>query len=291
MVNQNQVIVEQAPAKINLTLEILGLREDGYHEIRSLMQTLTLSDRLELRLLEEDELVLTCSDDSLSCGEDNLVLKAARLLKKTYRVQQGAAMFLEKVIPIEAGMAGGSSDAAATLRGLNRLWGLNLPMERLEEIGARIGSDIPFCIHGGTALVTGRGEQVQEVRGPKEESVLIVKPDFGASTKMVYGAWDANHPPEDLVDRSAQLLESLTLDGGGYKAYLHNDLQAITVALLPEVGLILERMRKSTPYALMSGSGPTCFCMGDNAIIKELYDEFSKGYRSVFMTTLQSPLE
>lgn len=290
MVNHNQVIQEEAPAKINLTLEILGLREDGYHEIRSLMQSLALSDRLELRLVEEDELVLTCSDGSLSCGEDNLVMKAARLLKKTYQVQQGSAMHLEKVIPIEAGMAGGSSDAAATLRGLNRLWGLNLPMERLEEIGAQLGSDIPFCVHGGTALVTGRGERVRKVRGPKEESVLIVKPDFGASTKRVYGAWDVKHPPVDLVDRSAQLLESLK-GGGGYKAYLHNDLEAITIGLLPEVGLVLERMRKATPYALMSGSGPTCFCMGDNAIINELYDEFSKEYRSVFMTTLQSPLE
>ena len=275
-------IEEKARGKINLTLEVLGLRPDGYHEIKSVMQTVELHDVLTFE--EARELTLTGSDSRLRYDGSNLVLKAAEALRQAAGTRKGAAIHLEKRIPIEAGMAGGSTDAAAALRGLNRLWKLNLPVEQLMEIGAGIGSDIPFCLVGGTAMVEGRGERVRSIRGPEPAQVLVVKPDFGASTALVYKGFD-DLTEVRFQDRSGAMEEALAADRD-FRGLLYNDLERVTTELYPEVREILNEMGEETPYRLMSGSGPTCLCFGENGSINRLYESFRKRYREVHRTRL-----
>ena len=170
-------IIESAYGKINLTLEVLGIRPDGYHEIKSIMQSVELHDTLTFESLEGSVIRLTGSDSRLKYDGSNLIIKAAEALRQAAGTCLGARIHLEKNIPIEAGMAGGSSDAAATLRGLNRLWNLGFSLEQLMEIGAAVGSDIPFCLIGGTAMVEGRGERVRPLAGPAPTTLLLVKPE------------------------------------------------------------------------------------------------------------------
>ncbi len=152
-------IIEKAPAKINLGLDALYKRQDGYHELEMIMASVDLADRLTFELLPKNEIVIETNSSFLPVDKRNHVYQAAELLKNTFDLNQGVKIYIEKRIPVAAGLAGGSSDCAATLRGLNRLWNLGLSLEELAELGSKIGSDVPYCIHGGTAFVTGRGEK------------------------------------------------------------------------------------------------------------------------------------
>lgn len=149
----------KAPAKINLTLDVLAKRPDGYHEVEMVMTTVDLADRVDLTLREDGEITLDCSASFVPDDIRNHAYKAAVLLKERYQVRQGVRLYIDKQIPVAAGLAGGSSDAAATLRGLNQLWNLGLSLDELAEIGAEIGSDVPFCVYGGTALAKGAGSK------------------------------------------------------------------------------------------------------------------------------------
>ena len=168
------MITEHAYAKLNLTLEVVGKREDGYHDLASIIQTVDLYDTLEF--IEDDEIALECSDYSIA-GPGNLVVKAAEALRQETGVALGARIRLTKRIPVSAGLGGGSADAAATLRGLNQLWGLNLTERRLADIGARVGSDVPFLVSGGTAFVSGRGERMDRLPTPEIGRFVVVSPD------------------------------------------------------------------------------------------------------------------
>lgn len=188
----NQPITESACAKINLTLEIIGKRRDGYHNLASVMQTVDLADTVSVS--SADEITVTCDDEEIT-PEINLATKAAEVLKAKTGISAGAQISIEKHIPISAGLGGGSTDAAATLRGLNKLWNLGLSLDELEDIGAGVGSDVPFLIRGGTSLVQGRGENVTPIAPAKLTKILILTPEVDlenptAKTKSVFAHVD-----------------------------------------------------------------------------------------------------
>jgi len=252
-------ILEKAPAKINLSLDVLHKRNDGYHEVEMVMTMVDLAVRLELQELPRDTIIIGSQAGYIPLDEKNLAFQAARLIKERYQVSKGVYIHLDKKIPVAAGLAGGSSDAAATLRGLNRLWDMQIPMEELKILGAELGSDVPFCISGGTALATGRGERLRPLPSPPQCWVILAKPAINVSTATVYGKLKAqeikNHPP------TQQLIEALySQDYLQLCNCLGNVLEEVTVPLHPEVHQIKESMlRMGADQALMSGSGPTVF--------------------------------
>lgn len=247
----------KAPAKINLTLDVLYKRPDNYHEIEMIMTTVDLADRIGLKATESG-IHIESADRFVPNDSRNLAYQAAKLLKDTFHIKSGVIISLEKQIPVAAGLAGGSSDAAATLKGLNQLWQLNLSLDELAELGAKIGSDVSFCVYGGTALAKGRGEIIQELPAPPNCWVILAKPTIGVSTADVYGAFDpskADHP------NTGQMIKAL--EAGDYQSmcsHLGNALESVTLEMHPEVAQIKEQMKKfGADAVLMSGSGPTVF--------------------------------
>lgn len=261
----------KAPAKINLTLDVLYKRPDNYHEIEMIMTTVDLADRIGLQGTAKG-IHIQSADRFVPNDSRNLAYQAAQLIKDTFNIKTGVIISLDKQIPVAAGLAGGSSDAAATLKGLNQLWQLNLSLDELAELGAKIGSDVSFCVYGGTALATGRGEVIEELPAPPHCWVILAKPSLGVSTADVYGAFDpdkANHP--DTQAMIAALRE------GDYEAMctnLGNALESVTMNLHPEVGQIKEQMIKfGADAVLMSGSGPTVFgLVNQEARIPRIYN-------------------
>ncbi len=256
-------IDERAPAKINLALDVKYKRPDGYHEVEMIMTMVDLADRLRFEPLPDGEIRIVCQSMHIPLDEKNLAFQAAKLLNQTLGMNRGVQIELEKVIPVSAGLAGGSSDAAATLRGLNRLWNLNLSLETLEVLGGKIGSDVPFCIRGGTALATGRGEILQKLPPAPACWVVIAKPPIGVSTADVYGRFRADeirdHPD---VRGMIQAIEMKSFEGVVER--LGNVLEDVTLKLYPEVSQIKDRMNKlGLDGVLMSGSGPTVFGITD----------------------------
>lgn len=261
----------KAPAKINLTLDVLYKRPDNYHEIEMIMTTVDLADRIGLQGTAKG-IHIQSADRFVPNDSRNLAYQAAQLIKDTFNIKTGVIISLDKQIPVAAGLAGGSSDAAATLKGLNQLWQLNLSLDELAELGAKIGSDVSFCVYGGTALATGRGEVIEELPAPPHCWVILAKPSLGVSTADVYGAFDpdkAKHP--DTQAMIAALRE------GDYEAMcsnLGNALESVTMNLHPEVGQIKEQMIKfGADAVLMSGSGPTVFgLVNQEARIPRIYN-------------------
>lgn len=254
-------IYEKAPAKINLLLDVLRKREDGFHEVEMIMTMVDLADRLEMEELPRDQIVLSSQAGFIPLDEKNLAFQAAKLVKERYGVKQGVYIHLDKQIPVAAGLAGGSSDAAATLRGLNRLWGLNLGGEELERLGAELGSDVPFCIRGGTALATGRGEKLQPIQSPPQCWVILAKPPINVSTADVYGKLRANELKPHQHPSLRNMLDAIANESfPDVCASLGNVLETVTLDRYPEVRQIKECMeRLGADGVLMSGSGPTVF--------------------------------
>lgn len=247
----------KAPAKINLTLDVLHKRPDNYHEVEMIMTTVDLADRIGLK--ETDHGIhIESADRFVPNDSRNLAYQAAKLLKDTYRVKSGVIIKLDKQIPVAAGLAGGSSDAAATLKGLNKLWNLNLSLDRLAELGTKIGSDVAFCVYGGTALAKGRGEIIQQLPTPPNCWVILAKPTIGVSTAEIYGAFDAEKAEHPNTREMIKAIEQK--DYAAVCANLGNALESVTLSLYPEVAQIKEQMKKfGADAVLMSGSGPTVF--------------------------------
>ena len=245
-------------AKINLTLDILGLREDGYHEIATVMQSLALADTLTLTQQKEG-ITLRVDLPGLEADERNLAHRAAALIMNECGVRGGVHIDIVKRIPVAAGLAGGSADAAATLRGMNELYALGLSDEDLCRLGAKLGSDIPFSIMGGTVLATGRGEIMQHLADFPATHVVLAKPSASVSTPWAYRSYDA-HPPE-LHPDNATFLEALTRgDRTRCIELVCNVLEPVTEAAHPVIGDYRTRMRAHGALcAMMSGSGPTVF--------------------------------
>ncbi|MFP3359028.1 4-(cytidine 5'-diphospho)-2-C-methyl-D-erythritol kinase [Planococcus sp. SIMBA_143] len=261
----------KAPAKINLTLDVLYKRPDNYHEIEMIMTTVDLADRIGLQGTAKG-IHIQSADRFVPNDSRNLAYQAAQLIKDTFNIKTGVIISLDKQIPVAAGLAGGSSDAAATLKGLNQLWQLNLSLDELAELGAKIGSDVSFCVYGGTALATGRGEVIEELPAPPHCWVILAKPSLGVSTADVYGAFNpdkADHP-----DTQAMIVALREGDYEAMCANLGNALESVTMNLHPEVGQIKEQMIKfGADAVLMSGSGPTVFgLVNQEARIPRIYN-------------------
>ncbi len=253
----------EARAKINLGLEVVGVRPDGYHEIRSLMQSIALADRIDLSPAPDGRLSLRCPDSDLPVDEGNLALRAARLLKDRTGTRGGAAIILRKLIPVGAGLGGGSSDAAATLVGLNRLWGLGLRRAELEALGAELGSDVSFFIRGGTQLAEGKGERLTPFPALPRLPLLVIFPLVFISTASIYKCRKIALTPRGPLSKLRQC--DLTTRSGVLSCLvrLHNDLEPVVLSKHPRVGRLLRRIEALGPAVVrVSGSGSSLFVLG-----------------------------
>jgi 4-diphosphocytidyl-2-C-methyl-D-erythritol kinase len=252
-------------AKINWTLHVLGRRADGFHEIRTIFQTVSLCDLLTFEALAEDKFVLSCNEPSIPCDESNLVWRAARALRDRYRIKAGAAVRLEKRIPSEAGLGGGSSDAAVTLLGLSRLWRVETNREELTEIGARLGADVPFFLTGGTALGTGLGTEIKPLADIAAEHLLVVKPRAKVSTPEAYKALKRPALTKSTGDIILAISRAEALKRDSLPAGLHNDFEPVIFRLHGEIARASEMLMENGALgALLAGSGASVFAIFDN---------------------------
>lgn len=252
-----------AHAKINLGLDVIRKRPDGYHDLKMIMQTIGLHDTLTFEVSDGDSVSMTCSNPSLECNEQNLVVKAVRLIADTYHIHKDINIHLEKRIPVAAGMAGGSTDGAAALIAMNDIFELNLTKDELMQYGVKLGADIPFCILGGTALSEGIGDILTPINAPASAHLLIAKPAIDVSTGFVYGNLkldnNTNHPDIDAI--MEVLSESTTATG----RLLGNILESVTIPAYPVIDSLKQCMKENgASGSLMSGSGPTVFGIFDN---------------------------
>ena len=262
-----------APAKVNLHLEVLGLRQDGFHELAMVMQSIDLADQIDIRNTKNSEIIISSNHSDLSIGEDNLIMKAAKLIRSSSGKEElGASIHLVKNIPIGAGLAGGSADGAATLIGLNSLWDLNYSLKELEKMSAKLGSDVPFCISGGVQLCFGRGETLE----PLDDSigsmalVLVKDPLTEVSTPWAYEKYKEINSNkylknEDSFAKRCNLLRSSVWLTSGDQSTppLRNDLQEVVAPVIPSVEKalsFLSCLNGAISFA-MSGSGPSCFAL------------------------------
>lgn len=254
----------RAYAKINLGLDVLGERADGYHEVKMIMQMIQMYDLLEIEKTKQPGIHLTTNLSYIPVNENNLVYKAVQLLMERFGVQEGVTINLHKFIPVAAGMAGGSSDAAATLVGINQLFELGLTVQELMKLGVKIGADVPYCVMRGTALAEGIGEKLTELRPMPPCYILIGKPGINVSTKYVYTHLDPlperKHPD---IDGMITALEEGDLYG--ITDRMENILETVTIPAHPVIQEIKNHMKAHGAInAMMSGSGPTVFGIFDN---------------------------
>lgn len=279
----------KALAKINLGLDVVRRRDDGYHEVRMIMQTINLFDRLEIKKIKESAIKIHTNLFFLPVNENNLVYKAAKLLIDEFGIQEGVSVGLTKKIPVAAGMAGGSTDAAAMLFGMNRLFGLGLSKKQLMERGVKIGADVPYCIMRGTALAEGIGDKLSPLPEMVKCPVLIAKPQISVSTKFVYQNLKLDdktvHPD---IDRLIE--DILNKDLKAVSDHMGNVLESVTIPNYPVISQIKEQMMDSGAVgSMMSGSGPTVFGLFDDSRTAQL--AFGKIKRSglakqVYLTSI-----
>ncbi|SCJ39875.1 4-diphosphocytidyl-2-C-methyl-D-erythritol kinase [uncultured Clostridium sp.] len=252
-------------AKINLSIDVLGKRDDGYHIVEMIMQTIDLYDNLKITKIEGDFIKIKSDSEDIPLNQDNIVYKAADILKKRFDIKDGVEISIQKNIPVAAGMAGGSSNAAAVLVGLNKVWNLGLSESELKEIGLQLGADVPFCITGGSALAQGIGEELTNIHGLSEGvNILVCKPDIFVSTKEVYQSLDMNKVQKRPENQ--KLIESLKNDDIKYVSEnMVNVLEEVTASKYKEIKQIEATMMKNKALgSMMSGSGPTVFGLFDN---------------------------
>lgn len=252
-------------AKINLSIDVLGKREDGYHLVEMIMQTIDLYDIIKIEELETEEIIIKSNTSDIPLNENNIVYKAAELIRDNFNIKRGIEIFIEKNIPIAAGMAGGSSNAAAILVGLNKLWNLNLSEKELKELGFKLGADVPFCIEGKAALAEGVGEELTYIKGlPDDISILVCKPELFVSTKEVYGGLDLknikNRPDNQYLIKCLENNEIELLSKN-----MVNVLETVTSKKHTEISDIEKIMNENKALgSMMSGSGPTVFGLYKN---------------------------
>ncbi len=275
--DRKNTITKKAYAKVNLGLDVIRRREDGYHEVRMIMQTVDICDVLTFTRQERPGIVVTTDKEELPGDESNLIYKAARLVTETCSVREGIKIELQKRIPMAAGMAGGSTDAAAVFHGMNEMFGLGMDEDEMCALGVKIGADIPYCVKGGTALAEGIGEILTKLPDAPACVVLVAKPDIDVSTKYVYENLHAEsleyHP--DIDGMRAAIEEG---DLRGMAERMGNVLEMVTVNAYPVIREIKEVMKKSGAWnALMSGSGPTVFgIFGEEEKARKAYNEIAQ---------------
>lgn len=279
----------RALAKINLGLDVLGRREDGYHELRMIMQTINMYDQLDMEISEEPGIRITTNLPYVPVNQNNLVYRAANMLLEEFQIKEGLTVDLQKMIPVAAGMAGGSSDAAVAMIGVNRLFQLGLSVKDLMERGVKIGADVPYCLLRGTALAEGIGDKLRALPACPDCYVLIGKPGISVSTKFVYENLHANelksHP---RIDEMLDAIQWHNL----YKMadLMENVLETVTIPQYPIIEEIKNHMKEHGALnAMMSGSGPTVFGLFDDKTLAEQACEAlreSRLARTVFLTTV-----
>ena len=260
-----RTVQETAYAKINLSLDILGKREDGYHLVRMVMQTIDLSDELTFETEDREcpsmEIRLQTDSGEISCGEDNLIVRAVRRMEKEFGIRKDLRITLKKRIPVAAGMAGGSTDAAAALRAVRDLFVPDVSDAGLQRIGATLGADIPYCVTGGTQLSEGIGEILTALPDAPQCGLVICKPPVGVSTAEVYRKYDSLGPVRH-PDIDAQIDAIRRGDLLGMSRQCVNVLEEVTGAMYPEIGEIESFFEKEgAVVSRMSGSGPTVFAV------------------------------
>ncbi len=274
----------KAPAKINLTLDVLGKRDDGYHEVEMVMTTIDLADRIDIYPRNDEKITIDSSACFVPLGEKNHVYQIAQILRTKLGIRKGVHFYIHKNIPVAAGLAGGSSDAAAAIRGLNQLWDLGLSIEEMAVIGAEVGSDVSFCVYGGTALAQGRGEIITPLPAPPPAWVILAKPPNGVSTADIYGKVTMDeirrHPA-----RSADMVKAI-MERDYQTVYqtMGNHLETVTLSLYPEVRRLKKQMlRFGADVSLMSGSGPTVFSLVDKeSRVSRIYNGLRGFCKDVF---------
>lgn len=278
------MVFEKARAKINLTLDVQHKRSDGYHEVEMVMQSVDFCDYLSLSPRSDTMIQIHSAALFMPTDDRNLAYRAAEVLHKQLGITRGVTIDIDKRIPISAGLGGGSADAAAVLRGLNTMWELGLSIEELQTIAAEIGSDVPFCIRGGTAVATGRGEMIETVQESPSLWVILAKPSVAVSTADVYSALDVEgivyHPrAADMLQalHHASILEVAEIAG--------NVLEDVTLVMYPEVARVKEHMQRlGSQVTLMSGSGPTVFGLCEREQrAKRIYNAMKHLYKEVFL--------
>lgn len=267
----------RALAKINLALDVLGKREDGYHEVRMVMQTLNIFDKLNVRVTREPGIRIVTNLSYLPVNENNLVYKAARMMMEEFEILEGLSIDLYKYIPVAAGMAGGSSDAAAVIFAMNKLFRLGLTLDKMMDRGVKIGADVPYCLMRGTALAEGIGERLTRLPACPPCFVLVAKPPVNVSTKFVYGNLKADelmyHPDVD------GFIEAMAAgDFYGMADLMGNVLETVTVPAYPVIDQLKQFMLEHGAIgAMMSGSGPTVFGLyTDLTAAKQTFYELKK---------------
>lgn len=274
----------KAYAKINISLDVIGKREDGYHLLSMIMQNIELYDEIEIEKIESG-IVITCNKSFIPTDERNLAYKAAKLFLETYNIESGVSIDIVKNIPVAAGLAGGSADCATVLKMLNDMFDINASEEELMNLGATLGADVPYCIKGGTALCEGIGEKITPIKSFKNQIVLLVKPPFGVSTKDVYKAFDLNkvkiHPD------TKNLIKKIEEDDLNYVALnMKNLLENVTIRKHKVLYKLKEHLVKNGAVgSMMSGSGPTVFAFFDDMqVALKCYNELKEKYTDVFLT-------
>ncbi|AOR22580.1 4-(cytidine 5'-diphospho)-2-C-methyl-D-erythritol kinase [Clostridium taeniosporum] len=274
----------KAYAKINISLDVIGKREDGYHLLKMIMQSIDLYDIVQVEKIPSG-ISLKCNKSYVPTDERNIAYKAAELFKETYNIESGIYINIEKNIPVSAGLAGGSTDAAAVLKVMNKIFNINASQQELMNLGLKLGADVPYCICGGTALCEGIGEKVTKLKPFRNKILVVVKPPFGVSTKDVYKAFDLSkvifHPKTDdlilnikknnldfIANNMKNLLENITL--GRYK---------VISAIKEEINVC------GALGSMMSGSGPTVFGFFDDMLkAQRCYEKMKEKYIDVFIT-------
>lgn len=282
-------ITLKALAKINLGLDVVRRREDGYHEVRMIMQTIHLYDKLDIKKTTEPGIQITSNLSYVPTNENNLVYKAGKILMDEFDIKEGVSVDLQKRIPVAAGMAGGSSDAAAMLYGMNEIFGLGLTRQQLMDRGVKIGADVPYCLMRGTALAEGIGEKLTSLPPMVKCPILIAKPQISVSTKFVYENLKLNentvHPDIDQLVTDIKNKDLHAIAG-----HMGNVLETVTIPEYPIIEEIKNQMMTSGAInAMMSGSGPTVFGLfEDENIAKRAYDDMVKSglAKQVYLTSI-----
>ena len=272
-------------AKINLSIDVTGKREDGYHLVDMIMQTIDLYDIISItNIHKEDKIIIRSSSKEIPVNSNNIVYKAAVLIKETFKIDTGVEIFIDKNIPVAAGMAGGSSNAAAVLVGLNRLWNLKLTKDELREIGLKLGADVPFCIEGGSYRASGIGEELTKIVGLQENiNILVCKPNIFVSTKDIYQGLDISNikkrPDNEYIINELSKLNAINV-----AKEMYNVLEEVTIKTHTEILEIEKIMLKNNAEgSIMSGSGPTVFGLyinksDANTCKKELKEIYNQVY-------------
>src|SRR3989338_9409264 len=282
----NSIMAVNSYAKINLYLKEGKKLSSGYHNIQAVMQKIDISDNIELEPLNEDQIVVECTNKELE-NENNLAYKAAFLLKNKFKVRHGARIFIEKNVPIEAGLGGGSSDAATTLVNLNKLWGLKLKERQLIELASQIGSDVPFFIGEGAASVEGIGDKIKRIKKSFSINIVLINPGFRVSTRWAYSAFDRQKPKiKTKADIKALVKAIEKKDIKEIANNLHNDFEPIVAKRYKIVADIKNSLLKNDALnAIVSGSGPTVFGVFNSIYeAREAFFKIQYDYPFVFLT-------